>query len=215
MSAPRRIIFLCGEAEGDAFRRHVAELAPEVETLWVASRASLDFATRRGGERTRLISFLTDVIVPRTILARLGPMSYNVHPGSPEYPGAHGLSFAIFEGATTFGVTAHEMVAKVDAGPIVLADRFALPPDAELLKFGNDVYARAVRVVAHLINHAIRTDAPLPRAREAWAKRQCTRAKLNALLTSADYLLPADHARLRRACGPHLEKYKRAQASHG
>ena len=215
MSKDRRIVFLCGEAEGDAFRRHTAELAPEIETQWVSSVASLDFATRYGGACTRLISFLTDVIVPAEILSRLGPVPYNVHPGSPDYPGAHGLSFAIFEEANTFGVTAHEMTAAVDAGPIVFADRFALPPDAELVSFGNEVYARAVAIVDHVIRHAARTDAPLPHAREVWSARQCTRARLNALLTSADYLLPAEAERLRRACGPLLEKHKRAQAKHG
>ncbi|MEM9839899.1 MAG: formyltransferase family protein [Pseudomonadota bacterium] len=215
MTNKRRIIFLCGEAEGDAFRTHVAEIAPEVETQWVASVASLDFATRRDGERTRLISFLTDVIVPARILERLGPTPYNIHPGSPDYPGAHGLSFAIYEEAEVFGVTVHEMAASVDTGAIVRADRFPLPSEAELLQFGSEVYAHAVQAAAKVIEHAVRTDDLLPHARESWASRQCTRAKLNALLTSADYLLPADRARLRRACGPHWDKHMRAQASHG
>ncbi|MEM1381393.1 MAG: hypothetical protein AAGH41_12295 [Pseudomonadota bacterium] len=212
MTAPRRIIFLCGEAEGDAFRQHVSALAPEVETQWVASASSLDFATRYNTEKTRLISFLTDVIVSEDILNRLGPTPYNVHPGSPDYPGAHGLSFAIFEQSPTFGVTAHEMTARIDDGPIVLVDRFALPRDAELISFGNEVYARAVAVVDMIIRHAVASDAPLPHQRERWAKRQCTRAKLKALLTSADYLLEGDRERLVRACGPHFEKHQRARA---
>lgn len=215
MSADRRILFLCGEAEGNAFRRHVEALAPGLETQWVASRAGLDFATRRGASRTRLISFLTDVIVPPEIIARLGPKPYNIHPGSPDYPGAHGLSFAIFERARTFGVTAHEMTPRVDAGPIVHVSRFALPSDAELVSFGNEVYARAVDVVDLLIRHAVASDGPMVPTGETWSRRQCSRARMDALLASADYLLPEDRARLERACGPHLESRTGTGIRHG
>ncbi|GGY50897.1 formyltransferase family protein [Parvularcula lutaonensis] len=216
MSFDRRIIFLCGKAEGEAFRAHVASVKPDLETVWVSSVAGLDFATRSGGHRTRLISFLTGVIVPKTILDRLRPQPINVHPGPPEYPGAHGLTFAIFNGAHEFGVTAHEMAAKVDAGPILQVARFALPSDADLVGFGNEVYARAVSVVNDVINHCIETDGPMPHApRERWSDNHCTNKRLNALLTASEYLLPEDRKRLVRACGPHLEEFRRAQRRHG
>jgi len=215
MTDPRRIIFLCGEAEGEAFREHVERLMPGFETQWVSSVSSLDFATRQASERTRLISFLTSVIVPDYILERLGPTPYNVHPGSPEYPGAHGLTFAIYEGSHSFGVTAHEMTKSVDAGPIVLVDRFSLPQDAELVSFGNEVYARAIAIVDMLIRHALQSDEPMPHRHDRWAPPQCTWARLNTLMESADYLVPNDRARLERACGPHLDQYREAQRSHG
>ncbi|NRA29275.1 MAG: hypothetical protein HRU11_03355 [Parvularculaceae bacterium] len=215
MTDPRRIIFLCGEAEGEAFREHVETLAPGFETQWVSTVSSLDFTTRQASERTRLISFLTDVIVPEDIINRLGLVPYNVHPGSPEYPGAHGLSFAIYEGSHNFGITAHEMATKVDTGAIVLVDRFSLPQDAHLLSFGNEVYARAVAVVDMVIRHCLETDDPMPHRHERWAPPQCTWARLNTLMSSAQYLTPNDRDRLERACGPHLERYQRAQRRHG
>ncbi len=208
----RRIILLCGEAEGDAFRSHLLKLAPRLEVVWVSSAAALDLATRQDCSRTRLISFLTDVIVPETVLERLELTPYNIHPASPDYPGAHGLSFAIFEDAFRFGVTAHEMTARVDAGPIVMVDWFSLPCDAELVPFGNDVYARAVAVFDMVARHCIATDEPLPRMDVSWAERMCTRKRFRELIGIAPLLLPHDRERLRRACGPHL---KEALRRHG
>lgn len=215
MTDARRIIFLCGEAEGEAFREHVERLSPGFETQWVSTAASLDFATRQASHRTRLISFLTSVIVPEEIIKRLGLVPYNVHPGSPEYPGAHGLSFAIYEGSRNFGVTAHELVKRVDTGAITLVDRFGLPDDAQLVRFGNEVYARAVAVVDMVIRHCLETDEPMRHRPDRWAPPQCTWARLNTLMASAEYLTPHDRDRLERACGPHLERYRKAQRKHG
>lgn len=216
MSFERRIIFLCGEAEGEAFRGHVAKLDPNLETVWVSSASSLDFATRGYGHRTRLISFLTDVIVPEAIIKRMRPTPINIHPGSPEFPGAHGLVFAIFNGAHEYGVTVHEMATKVDAGPIIMVDRFSLPVDAELVSFGNDVYARAVAMADHVIHHCVRSDGPMPHAKvETWTDNHCTRKRLNTLLSSSDYLLGEDKKRLERATGPYLEEFRRNPRQHG
>lgn len=216
MSFNRRLIFLCGEAEGEAFRLHVAGIAPELETVWCSNVAALDFATRSGGHRTRLITFLSDQIVPANILERLRPKAINVHPGPPEFPGAHGLVFAIFNGAKEFGVTVHEMTAKVDDGPIIMVDRFALPDDAELVSFGNEVYARAVAMVDHVIRHCVQSDGPMPHAsRESWSNNHCTNKRLNALMTAESYLTPTDRKRLQRACGPFLKRNERAALRHG
>ncbi|NNU17396.1 hypothetical protein HK107_13775 [Parvularcula sp. ZS-1/3] len=216
MSFERRLIFLCGEAEGEAFRGHVARLDPNLETVWCSTVAALDFVTRSGGHRTRVISFLTDQIVPKTILERLRPRPINVHPGPPEFPGAHGLSFAIFNEAKEFGVTVHEMTAKVDDGPIIMVDRFALPSDAEIVSYGNEVYARSVALVDHVIHHCVKTDGPMPHAmREQWTDNHCTKRRLKNLMTAVDYLTPQDRARLIRACGPLLDLEKRATSSHG
>ncbi|MCQ8185490.1 formyltransferase family protein [Parvularcula maris] len=216
MSFERRLIFLCGEAEGEAFQNHVEKLDAGLETVWCSSVASLDLVTRSGGHRTRLISFLTDVIVPDEIIQRLRPKPINIHPGPPEYPGAHGLTFAIFNGASHYGVTVHEMTAKVDDGPILMVDRFPLPGDAELVPYGNEVYARAVALADHVIHHCVRTEGPMPHARgEAWSKHHCTRRRLKALLTAQDYLTPSDQERLIRAAGPLLEKPEKAAKGHG
>ena len=67
----------------------------------------------------RLIAFVTPVIVPAQILAALGFGAYNFHPGPPHYPGWVPSHFAIYDKAENFGATAHAMIERVDAGPIV------------------------------------------------------------------------------------------------
>lgn len=211
----RRIIFLSGQKEGLAFRQHAESLASGIETLWVDNVESLDVVTEENAERTRLLSFLTDVIVPKRILRRLGPVPYNVHPGSPDYPGAHGINFAIWEGAKRFGVTAHEMTAAVDSGAIVITDIFDLPPNTDALSFGDEVYGRAVKVMDKVIRHCVASDQRMETVGARWSPRQCTKRRLEKLQAAAPSLLPADFYRLKRALGPDLWPNEFAKHRHG
>ena len=52
--------------------------------------------------------------------------SENFHPGPPEYPGIGCTNFAIYDAASTFGVTCHHMNPKVDTGNMVSVKRFPL-----------------------------------------------------------------------------------------
>jgi methionyl-tRNA formyltransferase len=47
----------------------------------------------------------------------------------PDYRGCNQFSFAIFDGATVFGVTIHLIDTGVDSGDILFEDRFLLEPD--------------------------------------------------------------------------------------
>ncbi len=76
---------------------------------------------------SRLLAFTTGVIVPARVLNALGHGAYNFHPGSPDYPGWAPAHFALYEGAQTFGATAHVMLERVDAGPIIGVETFVIP----------------------------------------------------------------------------------------
>src|SRR5690242_7992903 len=75
----------------------------------------------------RLVAFTSGVVVPGAVLAALGHGAYNFHPGPPDYPGWAPAHFALYEGARTFGATAHVMAARVDSGPIVGVEPFDIP----------------------------------------------------------------------------------------
>jgi methionyl-tRNA formyltransferase len=81
---------------------------------------------------SRLISFGTRFYIPASLLERIGYGSYNFHPGSTAYPGWAPFLYAIYEGATRYGVTVHEMSPKIDAGKIVAVSDFdishGMPP---------------------------------------------------------------------------------------
>jgi hypothetical protein len=75
----------------------------------------------------RLVAFTTGVVVPEAVLERLGHGAYNFHPGPPDYPGWAPAHFAMYDGAKTFGATAHVMVRRVDSGPIVASNSSSFP----------------------------------------------------------------------------------------
>ena len=62
-------------------------------------------------------------------LAQAETSAVNLHLAPlPEYRGANQFSYAILNGDTEFGVTLHEMVPRVDAGPVLGERRFAIAP---------------------------------------------------------------------------------------
>jgi methionyl-tRNA formyltransferase len=80
----------------------------------------------------RLIAFASQTIVPPEMLATIGHGAYNFHPGPPNYPGWAPAHFALYDGATEFGVTLHAMAERVDSGPILDLASFAIPQDASV-----------------------------------------------------------------------------------
>ena len=79
----------------------------------------------------RLIAFCTDIIVPTSVLELCDAGAYNFYPGSPGYPGLFPSCFAIYEGAISFGATAHRMTQDIDAGEIVGTEIFEIPQDID------------------------------------------------------------------------------------
>jgi len=79
---------------------------------------------------SRLISFGTRFYIPARILARIGYGSYNFHPGSTFYSGWAPFLYALYDGATQYGVTVHEMSPKIDAGKIIAVVDFDIPPNS-------------------------------------------------------------------------------------
>ncbi|MHC1788067.1 formyltransferase family protein [Solidesulfovibrio sp.] len=74
------------------------------------------------GSKARLLSYLSNVIVPADCLAAFSLGCYNVHPASPDYPGTAPEAWAAYERAATFGATFHAMDERIDAGTIIDAE---------------------------------------------------------------------------------------------
>src|SRR6201999_3118070 len=96
--------------------------------------------------RARLIAFSSPVIVPPLVLAALGYGAYNFHPGPPEYPGWAPAHFALYDGATEFGATAHAMAERVDSGPIVDVVSFDVPSGISVLGLEGLAYAHLAQL---------------------------------------------------------------------
>jgi methionyl-tRNA formyltransferase len=96
------------------------------------------------------------LLVPEPLLA--GRTWLNVHPSLlPRWRGAAPVERAIMAGDAETGVTIHETVAELDAGPVAAQELFAIEPDDD----AGAVYARAAEVAARLLDVVLADPAPV------------------------------------------------------
>jgi methionyl-tRNA formyltransferase len=81
-------------------------------------RRSAKVASVRGSSRS----------APRSSSRRRSCGAYNFHPGPPSYPGRFPSCWGSYDGVRRFGATLHVMAERVDEGPIVAVEWFAVEP---------------------------------------------------------------------------------------
>jgi len=201
-----RIILLTGEVEAPILSGLLRDQNPALQVIAATSAESLAAAAKTIDAGTRLLSFCSPVIVPGPLLASLPGPSYNFHPGPPERPGRYPSVFALYEDADKFGVTVHEMLARVDSGPIVAAEWFDVPKDCDLHVLEEMTLRHLVTAFYKLSPHLATKMEPLPRQNIAWSGRKTTKADCDALAMISPDLDDAEAARRRRACGVHIQR---------
>lgn len=205
MGTERVIILLASEALGPSLRDFLLGLNPCLRIETPRTLEALRAVIARTGGRARILSFLNDLIIPADILGALKMTPYNIHPGPPEYRGPHPVSFAIWDGAARYGVTAHEMVARVDEGRIVALSRFDAPPLADRKTLSDLTMREAIKLFAVIADWCARHDGAMAPMAERWSGAKHTKSQFRALCRSYAVTPPADRDRLRRACGEDLE----------
>lgn len=184
------IILLTEPAEHDALAALLREHNPALTILWPRSKAELDAIPPLTLARARLIGFLTPIVVPAHILGALGYGAYNFHPGPPDYPGWLPSHFAVYDRAAVFGATAHRMAAEVDAGPIVAAEQFLVPPGTSVEELEKLAFVECARLIWRLSPALARDPSPLPELPISWSGRRSTKAMVRAACA-----IPADIGR--------------------
>jgi len=162
------IILLTGPTEQPVLSAVLVRHNPRLTVCSAMTLAELQSIEPRLLRRARLIGFSTGVVVPAQILKTLGYGAYNFHPGPPRYPGRTPSHFAIYDRVTEFGATAHIMVERVDAGPIVGVELFAIPPGTSVLKLHELAYEYMVRLFWRLANDLATQAGPLPELPLRW-----------------------------------------------
>ena len=95
------------------------------------------------------------LLIPETLLER--GLWLNVHPSLlPRWRGAAPVERAIMAGDEETGVTIHETVAALDAGPIAAQRAFPIGPEDD----AGAVYARSAEVAAELLREVLAVDEP-------------------------------------------------------
>jgi len=181
---PDRLGLLCADVKDANFLTAIlAGVRPDLPVDVMMSGPALDAWARWITPASRLIAFCTGIVVPAEVLAALGGPAYNFHPGPPAYPGKYPALFAVYDGATKFGATLHEMRARVDSGPIVGVTEFPVPPDAD----APWLEAHAHQAALHLFLRCVRDLAcdrePLEALSVNWSNRRCSRQAFEELCT--------------------------------
>jgi methionyl-tRNA formyltransferase len=95
------------------------------------------------------------LLIPPVLLDRA--LWLNVHPSLlPRWRGAAPVERAIMAGDTETGVTIHETVEALDAGPIAAQQAFATGPEDD----AGAVYARSAEIAAELLRDVLAADEP-------------------------------------------------------
>ncbi|MED5395542.1 MAG: formyltransferase family protein [Pseudomonadota bacterium] len=201
---PEEIILLTGEAEAPHLASVLQNYRPGLSVFISQSLDQVEATCRApepaGGSR-RLIAYCTSVIVPAAVIDAMSGPAYNFHPGPPTYPGARAASFAIYESVGRFGATAHVMLEKVDAGPIVGVDWFDVPEGIKFMDLEIMAYKALFTLFKRLARHLATNDAPLPEISAQWTGRKTTEQDFKTMqILVAD--MSEDEIRLRyRAFG--------------
>ena len=196
-----RVILITQREFAELFAQPLQAVAPGLRVEFAWSLEQLKEAVERQPEGTRLISLGSDIIVPAEILSRLNGPAYNFHPGPPAYPGIFPSVFALYDRATHFGVTLHEMAPQIDSGPIVAVDTFAVPESWDRLALDTATFAALQNLLARMAPLLADVDVPLTTISEAWTGPRRTRKEFNALCHMPEDVSADEFARRYRAVG--------------
>jgi methionyl-tRNA formyltransferase len=170
------IILLTGPVEQNTLATVLRRHNPQLIVIPAETAADLAALEETPLHLTRLVAFATPVIVPPSLLAVLGYGAYNFHPGSPQYPGWAPAHFAVYEQATEFGVTVHEMAERVDSGAIVDVATFPLPVGIGVTELESLAYTHLAQQFWKLAPTLATESRPLPRLPLHWSNKRNSRS---------------------------------------
>jgi methionyl-tRNA formyltransferase len=114
----------------------------------VAQPAKLDAAVEIPSETIVVCAY--GLLIPESLLGR--GLWLNVHPSLlPRWRGAAPVERALMAGDARTGVTIHQTVKELDAGPIAAQEAFDVAPDDD----AGAVYTRSAEVAARLLDDVI------------------------------------------------------------
>ncbi|HET6601401.1 MAG TPA: methionyl-tRNA formyltransferase [Gaiella sp.] len=137
------------------------------------------------------------LLIPPALLAE--GTWLNVHPSLlPRWRGAAPVERAIMAGDAETGVTIHETVEALDAGPVAAWEAFPIGPEDD----AGDVFERAAEVAAHLLDSVLADPTPVFRPQEG---EPTYAEKIGADDRLLDLTRPAEElVRVVRALSPHI-----------
>jgi methionyl-tRNA formyltransferase len=135
------------------------------------------------------------LLIPAALLEQT--LWLNVHPSLlPRWRGAAPVERAILAGDETTGVTIHETVAALDAGPIAAQEPFPIGPADD----AGSIFARAAEAAARLLDGVLAAPSFAPQPDEGATYAE----KIKPEDRELDLADPVDSWRRVRALSPHI-----------
>jgi len=131
-------------SKGNIRHRHIKNLAAHSEVAQLITSLAVD----------AVVSVHFTRILPKALLSRLSMPVVNLHPALlPAYRGPNPTVSMIFDEAQDrfSGVTLHQLVAAVDAGPIFASRSVPFPADGSLRRWELDLARAAARLAIEAI----------------------------------------------------------------
>ncbi|MDD3287480.1 MAG: formyltransferase family protein [Alphaproteobacteria bacterium] len=124
-----------------------------------------------------IISFKSDLVLPRSILERAKKGAINFHPCPPKYRGLGGYWWALHNGDDVFGVTCHHMNERIDHGDIIKTESFPIwrGETVESLKHRAALYS--LGLLNETLSNII-SEKPLDPSGEKWGQHLYTHKEL-------------------------------------
>mgnify|MGYP000695651439 CR=1 FL=1 len=175
------ILLLTDAALAPSLEAVLVEVNPDLRITRIHSLQHLKQRCLLPLSGVRMLSFGSDVIVPEEILQQLDCTAYNFHPGPPNYPGRYPSCFFIYEGETLFGSTVHEMISKVDSGPINAVEWFQPPTNIDRFTLDTMSFRSLFGMFKSLAPHLAIRKTSLKRIAQIWGERKYTQKDFDAL----------------------------------
>jgi methionyl-tRNA formyltransferase len=171
-----------------------AKVVAEAHGIQVAQPAKLDADVEIPTETVVVCAY--GLLIPESLLQP--GLWLNVHPSLlPRWRGAAPVERALMAGDTETGVTIHQTIKELDAGPIAAAESFALGPDDD----AGVVYARSAEIAARLLDAVIADPHFTPQPEDGVTYAE----KITAADRELDPAAPAQELVDRvRALSPHI-----------
>jgi methionyl-tRNA formyltransferase len=199
MSIFDTIILLTGQAEQPVLAAALLACNPLLTIQSAVTLVDLLALDAEIFSHARLVAFSSNVIVPAEIPRQLNFGAYNFHPGSPDFPDWAPAYFALHRGATHFGATAHVMIERVDAGPIVGVEMFRIPGGATPAALEGLSYGYLARLFWRFAEQLATESEPLPELQIEWRGQPASRRLFKSMFSLPPDISDAELVELIRA----------------
>lgn len=148
---------------------HLRKLRFDVSPVLSKSRHEPIPSEVQGWSGEYILCFRSYFFLRKPLLERASVAAINFHPGPVEYPGSGCLNWALYEGSSHYGATAHLMNEQIDNGAILECRRFPLTSEDNVAS----ALPRTHQLTYELL---VDTTAGLAREGQAYLERQLVAA---------------------------------------